>query len=342
MVRFALVAIVGLALGGACLAQDAENAPPVGSVPIRAGEPLVVFGYRLSLTNISGHINVQVHPPEVPKALEAHKAPTVQRSISVSGLMSPVGEDDEQASMPAPAAVLSTRIVELVGDGQAMAIAPPQGTAPHTRQPAYRRQQLAQVLANNPHALFQPPPNMPPREIQRMRSRGTGFSAQLPIDRLPGTIDRLAVEVEVVRAANMDIFSLPLETMAEHKELVPGVRFLIREVAQTPRGDSTVARVALEYFIDRVRPEGDDADAFESSPIIAAMAILDAKGQIVQFHSGVQEIETRDAFIASIGDMSVSISPKAPRPLSVGVIVLHGLERHHATLRHEHVPLAGP
>lgn len=341
MVRFALVAIVGLALGGACLAQDAETPSPVGSVPIRAGEPLVVFGYRLSLTNISGHINVQVHPPEVPKALEAHKAPTVQRSISVSGHLSPAGESDRDASAMAPTAVLSARITQLVGDGEPLSFEP-QARQPHSHNAPQRRQQLAQALGYNPQLLFKPPDSMLPDEIRRMRFRSLGFSAQLPIDRLPGTIDRLSVEVEVVRAANMGIFTLPLETMAEHKELVPGVRFLIREVAETPRGDSTIARVALEYFIDRVRPEGDDTDAFESTPIIAAMAILDAKGQIVQFHSGAQEVETRDAFIASIGDMSVSISPKAPRPLSVGVIVLHGLKRHHATLMHELVPLAGP
>lgn len=325
-----LVAGVVLAVSSAVASQSGGGGFP---------PPVDVLGVRVEFRTISATINVQ----------NAEQGGTqATRSITVNGSATPLARiegskspAEEDGGFVGTTAVLWAEILSLVGDDREIAF---EGTRQrHLGSVTQRRHRFSQVLLNNPHALLQPPPHLSPQQIQVMQMTSGGFTAHAKVDTQPARIDRMVVSLDVVHAAKMEIVSLPLEAMAEHQEIVPGVRFLVRSVEDVESSGRAYTRVALEYFIERDHSEqdADDPDAFEDTPLLPAIAIRDANGQIVHMVQRVQETETRDEFIVSIGDLNLGLSPQVKRPLTVDVIVLHELERHEVEMVVEDVPLAG-
>lgn len=313
-------------------------------------EPVDVLGVRVALTNLGASINVQGPPvPVGAQPASSGDYPKMTRSITVSGTVTPMmlvptddgkpRHDDRPDDNIGPTAVLRASIVEFKGDGRNIQVEDMQG-----RQPAWGvvrvRQQLSHALLNNPHTLLQPPPHLNKEQLAAIRHITGGFNATSRFDALPGHIERLEVALSLVHAERMDIITLPLEPMAEHKEIVPGVRFLVRSVSQVENNGRPYVRVELEYFIDRVHDE-DAESGFEPTPLVPAVAIRNAQGQIVNIAQRVQETETRDQFIVSLSDISLTTEAAKAGPLTVDVVVLHGLAKRTVLMAIEDLPLAG-
>lgn len=328
----------GLVLvAGVVLALSSVVAAEAGEAGAAAGfpDPVDTLGVRLEIRTISATINAQ-HPD--------HGAGTT-RSVAVNGSVTPLAGIEgtqpaprEDGEHPGTTAVLSAEIVSFIGDDREVEFESQQQLYPWTV--AKLRQRLSQVLLNNPHMLLQPPPQLSAQQLQPLQLKAGGFSAHAKIDLLPATIDRLVVALDLVRATRVDVISLPLEAMDEHKEIVPGVRLLVRSVEDVESSGRTYTRVGLEYFIDRDRDD-DAPDVFEATPLVPAIAIRDANGHVVHMVQRAQETETRDEFIVSISDLNIGLAPQVKRPLTVDVVVLHGLERHEVELVVEDVGLAG-
>ncbi|MFI4883129.1 MAG: hypothetical protein ACIAQU_11150, partial [Phycisphaerales bacterium JB064] len=309
-------------------------------------EPVDVLGVRVALTNLGASINVQGPPvPVGAQTASSGDYPKMTRSITVSGTVTPMmlvptddgkPRDDDNIG---PTAVLRASIVEMKGDGRDIDLEDVQG-----RQPAWGvvrvRQQLSHALLNNPHTLLQPPPHLNKEQLAAIRHITGGFNATSRFDALPGHIERLEVALSLVHAERMDIITLPLEAMAEHKEIIPGVRFLVRSVSRVENNGRPYVRVELEYFIDRVQDE-DAESGFEPTPLVPAVAIRNAQGQIVNIVQRVQETETRDQFIVSLSDISLTTEAAKAGPLTVDIVVLHGLAKRTVLMAIEDLPLAG-
>lgn len=332
-----LVLVAGLVLSSvaAAVASQSGGEPTPSSFP----PPVDILGVRIELRTVSATINVQ--------SAEQGGVSTT-RSITVNGVATPLARiegaapaSERDGDFVGTTSVMWAELMSLVGDDREIALESTRQR--HLGSVAQRRQRLSQVLLNNPHALLQPPPHLSPQQIHIMQMTSGGFTAHAKMDTQPARIDRMVVGLDIVRAAKMDIISMPLEAMTEHREIVPGVRFLVRSVEDTESNGRTYTRVGLEYFIERDQPErdADDPDAFETTPLVPAIAIRDANGQIVHLLQRAQETETRDEFIVSIGDLNLGVSPQVKRPLTIDVVVLHGLERHKVEMVVEDLALAG-
>lgn len=347
----AVLSLVALAPARAHSPQDPQAVDRAHRAD-RAGpgfpEPVDILGVRLALTNLGA--SVAVRPADGPGDAE----PNTTRSVSVGGTCTPLvptAPDTADTTAHAGAtAVLAARITRLVGDDREQSLS---GTAaqPPTTDPTRERRQLAQALLGNAHTFLNPPAHLLPEQLAALRRPASGFSASARLDALPARIDRLELRVDLVHAAHLEVVSLPLEAMAEHREIAPGVRFLVRAVDAVERGGRPYTRVQLEYFIERVRDDGtaaqtgdddddDEGQAPEATPLVAAIAIRDAKGQLVHLVQGLPETETRDQFIASIGDIAISPDAAKAGPLTIDLVVLHGLERRAIDLVVSDLPLA--
>lgn len=306
--------------------------------------PVEVAGSRIQIESLSATVKVVGAP---------NPSPGVSRSITVNGRATPLqlarGTDikpDGEEAFPGSTAVLWSEVVELSGDDRAIELRDVrrQATMGHVQ----RRRQLGQSLVRNVHQLIQRPPQLSYEQLMAMQAIQSNFSAHAQLDALPAHIDRMVVGLDVVHASELDIVGVPLEVMEEHKELIPGVRFLISKIEPFESNGQPYMRIGMEYFIDRIRTDtGDDnkddadSDEFEATPIIPAIAIRDAAGNVLHYIQHAQEIATRDAYILSIDDTTVRIGPEVARPLRVDVVILHGLERHAVEMVVEDVALAG-
>jgi|GEM_PF-6979079 len=328
-------------LAGILLTLSAAGASlsDVGSPSPELAPPVELEGSRIEIDNISATVRVYgaTSPPRTPS-----------RTISVNGKVTPLpliegAKPRPDGNFAGSTAVLSAEVTEFVGDGRAINIE--ETRRGQTMALPQRRYQLSQALLRNVHQLLQRPPELSHEQYMAMQMISSSFSAHAQLDALPGHIDRMAVELDVVHASKMEIASVPLEAMEEHKEVAPGVRFLLRDTRLVENGGRRYIRVAMEYFIDRVRPDSGDAEGdpevFEATPIIPAIAVRDANGQILQLIQRAQETVTRDSIILSIGDLSVGIGDQTAMPLRVDLVVLHGLERHAVEMVMEDVGLAG-
>lgn len=331
-----LVLVAGLVLSVA--AAVAAHSGGGGRSPDLA-PPVDLTGFRIQIESISATVKVVGAP---------NPSPGASRSITVNGKMTPIPLAGGLAPKPNPegefagtSAVLWAEVTKLVGDDREFELQDVRRR--HTSNASQRRQQLSQALLRNPHQLLQPPPHLSAEQLMAMRMIPNNFSAHAQLDALPAHIDRMVVEMDVVHASEMDVASVPLEAMEEHKEIVPGVRFLVREVEQVESSGRQYTRVAMEYFIDRVHPEEneDDPNAFEATPLIPAIAIRDANGQVLHLIQRAHETVTRDSFILSISDINMSVSAQAVKPLRVDIVVLHGMEQHEVEMVVEDVALAG-
>ena len=335
-----LLATVTAALGltGAHQHAQAPAAEPgIGFPTVEA------LGVELSISSVQASVRVQDRSASQP--LPAKPSISTTRTLTVSGVTRPPAAGRSLEDWPLPTAVMRTRVTSMEGDGRPINFE----IARRDQRwlASQRRRNLSQTLVNNPHLIMNPPAGADPAQLRRMRLSGGGFTAHSNVRRIPRQLDRMDLALDVVRATGIEIARLPLEAMAAHEEIAPGVRFLVRHVSDVANAARAMKRVALEYFIDR---SGDDAagerepDAyeFETRPLIAAIAIRDAKGTVLGQVHHPAETETRDVFVGVIQDMNVLLPTDVERPLSVDVLVLHGLEMETIDMTIERVPLAGP
>lgn len=326
-------ALVTLSAAGASLSGVNDPTPDLAP-------PVEIAGSRIQIESLSATVKVVGAPSP---------SPGVSRSITVNGKVTPLrlaqGTDikpDGEHKFPGSTAVLWSEVVEMAGDDRKIELreARRRSVIGHVQ----RRRQLGQALVRNVHQLIQRPPQLSYEQLMAMQAIQSNFSAHAQLDGLPAHIDRMVVGLDVVHASELDIVGVPLEVMEEHKEVIPGVRFLIRKLEPFESNGQSYMRIGMEYFIDRIRSEtgdSDDADGFDATPIIPAIAIRDAAGNLLHFIQHAQEVATRDTFILSIDDMSVRVGPEIVRPLRVDVVILHGLERHEVEMVVEDVTLAG-
>lgn len=313
--------VLGVAALG--LGQDATKRPHLAP-------PVEIGGSRIEIESLSASVKVVGLP---------NPSPGVSRSLTINGKITPLAVSAAGDEPGGATAVVWAEVVSLQGDDHDVEVNDVRRRSP--QGVVRERQQMGQLLVGNPNAFFQSHPLLPPEQVAAIRGIASKFSAHAQLEALPDRIDRMVVGLDVVHASTVQRFTMPLEAMSEHDELVPGVRFLVRDVEDRDVNGTKYKRVGLEYFIDRVKAgEGDDT-AVETTPLVPIVAIRDANGHILSILNRAQETQTRDQFIVSVGDLNVSLNPRVKPPLSVDVIVIHGLERRDVEMVVEGIALAG-
>ncbi|MEQ8318431.1 MAG: hypothetical protein RIE77_04420 [Phycisphaerales bacterium] len=323
----AVVVAGGLGLAVLGLGQDAADRTNLAP-------PVEIGGSRLQIESLSANVKVVGLP---------NPSPGVSRSLTINGKITPLAAPaagDTPGDQPTGStAVVWAEVVSLKGDGRDVEVSDSRRRSPQGI--VRERQQMGQLLLGNPNAFFQSHPHLPPEQLAAIRGISSTFSAHAQLEAVPDYIDRMVVNLDVVHASTVQRFSMPLEAMSEHKELVPGVRFLVRNVDDRDVNGTKYLRVSLEYFIDRVNAGDADEASLETTPLVPVVAIRDANGHVLSILSRAQETETRDQFIVSVPDLNVAFNPRVKPPLRVEVIVVHGLERRDVEMVVEGVALAG-
>ncbi|MEO1278231.1 MAG: hypothetical protein AAFV77_04675, partial [Planctomycetota bacterium] len=274
-----LLAAAAAALGLAEAHQDSHD-PATG--PGIVFPTVEAMGTHLTISSVKGSVSVHDRsagqpPPSKPNV-------TTTRTVTVLGMSRPASIEQAEDSRPLPTAVMRSRVIAMEGDGQPIDFEVARRDQRWTA--SQRRRNLVQTLVNNPHLIMNPPKGTDPANLRRIRFGPSGFNATANVRRVPQQLDRMALKLDVVGARGMEIARLPLEAMEEHEEIAPGVRFLVRHVTDVANADRAMKRVALEYFIERSGKDAPgetepDAYEFETTPLLAAIAIRDAKGTVL-------------------------------------------------------------
>ena len=363
----ALLAIVGLP--ALVLAQPDDPGRAPGFPP-----PVEIGGMHIDLTWLQVGVGMR-NPLGSFKPMDER-----MQSVAIRGKVSPtpetaaagVQELDDRHRLAGRVVVWRTDIASIVGDGRPIGV---RNTSPDGNG---GRRRLSRQLITYRSVFSRPEP---PTEIfdegyYNLSYREFADSAEL--EALPAHLDRVVVDLHVVHAANLDIVRLPLE--ATRAEIAPGVRVEIGTVESTLRAREPMYRgddirfklleFDLTYSIDRHPAEmgggwggegsrdepGDsqrrngergeasyDVQAFEATPIIAAMVIRDANDHVLYERSSIpSEAFLPETIEGNFGRLSVRVPHYVQAPLRLEFVVLHGLELHHVQMAVEDRAVVSP
>lgn len=363
----ALLAIVGLP--ALVLAQPDDPGRAPGFPP-----PVEIGGMHIDLTLLQVAVGMR-NPLGSFKPLDERV-----QSVAIRGKVSPMPETaaagveelDDRHRLVGPVVVWRTDIASVVGDGQPIGV---RNTSPDGNA---GRRRLSRQLIRYPSKFSHPTPPAEQFDERYIHLSVREFHDSADLDAMPAHLDRVVVDLHVVHAANLDIVRLPLE--ATQAEIAPGVRVEIGTVESTLRAREPMYRgddirfklleFDLTYSIDRHPAElgggwggegsrdepGDsqrrnrergeasyDVQAFEATPIIAAMVIRDANDHVLYERSSIpSEAFLPETIEGNFGRLSVRVPHYVQAPLRLEFVVLHGLELHHVQMAVEDRAVLSP